>query len=142
MGAECRVGSFTDATRLRCSVPIKFRGKCTTQPPRPMSNFDQRYERSGTAGETNPRLNNTMTNLKISANDTPACEMNRGGVSPITSPHTPTIVWGAMSLLAVIVFTIIGEWIPAIFFVLLGVRKTNSGLKSAKRRKPQYLPRF
>jgi hypothetical protein len=83
-----------------------------------------------------------MTDFKTSAYDNPACEMNTGGVSPITSPHTPTIVWGAMSLLVVIVFTIIGEWIPAIFFVILGVWKINFGLKSAKRRKPQYLPRF
>jgi hypothetical protein len=83
-----------------------------------------------------------MTNLKTSAYDNPACETNKGGVAPITSPYTPTIVWGAMSLLGVIVFTIMGEWIPTIFFVMMGVWIINSGLKSAKRRKPQYLPRF
>jgi hypothetical protein len=115
--------------------------------PHSMSNFDQRYEQYRTASKTNPLLNNTMTNFITSAcdtpaYDTPACETNKRGVSPITSPHTPTIVWGAMSLLAVIVFTIMGEWIPAIFFVILGVWKINSGLKSAKRRKPEYRPRF
>jgi len=67
---------------------------------------------------------------------------DKGGVPPITSPHTPTIVWEALSFLVVIVFTIMGEWIPAIFFLILGVLMTNSRLKSAKRRKPQYIPRF
>jgi len=107
-----------------------------------MSNFDHMGEQSGASSETNPLLNNAMTNCKTSAYDNPACEMNKGGVSRITSPHTPTIVWGAMSLLVVIVFTVMGEWIPAIFFLISGVLMTNSRLKSAKRRKPQYLPRF
>ena len=107
-----------------------------------MCNFDRRYDQYRTASETNPLLNNTMNNFKNSAYDNPACEMNKGGVPPITSPHIPTLVWGAMSLLVVIVFTIMGEWIPAIFFLILGVWMTNSCLKSAKRRKPQYIPRF
>ena len=107
-----------------------------------MSNFDHMGEQYGAARETNPLLNNSMTNFKTSAYDNSTCETNKGGVSPITPPHTHTIVWGAMSLLVVIVFTIMGEWIPAIFFVMVGVWIINSGLKSAKRRKPQYLPRF
>jgi hypothetical protein len=107
-----------------------------------MSNCDQRYEQYGTASATNPLLNKTMTNFKTSAYDNPACEMNKGDVSPITSPHISTIVWGAMSLLVGIAFTILGEWVPAIFFLILGVWMTNSCLKSAKRRKPQYIPRF
>jgi hypothetical protein len=107
-----------------------------------MSNFEQSYEQYRTASATNPLLNKTMKNLNTSAYDNPACEMNKGDVPPITSPHIPTLVWGAMSLLVVIVFTIMGEWIPAIFFLISGVLMTNSRLKSAKRRKPQYLPRF
>lgn len=107
-----------------------------------MSNIDQSYEQYRTASATNPLLNKPMTNFKTSAYDNPACETNEGGVSPITSRLTPIIVWGVMSLLVVIVFTIMGEWIPAIFFVMVGVWIINSSLKSAKRRKPQYLPRF
>jgi hypothetical protein len=108
----------------------------------PMSNFDHVDEQYGAARETNPLLNKTMTNLIISAYDNPACETKEGGVSQITPPHTATIMWGAMSLMVVTVFTIMGEWIPAIFFAILGVWKISSGLKSARRRKPQYIPRF
>jgi hypothetical protein len=107
-----------------------------------MSNFDHMGEQYETASEINPLLNNIMINFKTSACDNPACEMNKGGVSRIASPHIATIGWGAMSLLVVIVFTIMGEWIPAIFFFISGVLMTSSRVKSAKCQKQQYLPRF
>ena len=117
-------------------------GKCTPQSQHPMSIFEHTCEQYRTASATNSLLNKTMTNFKTSAYDNPACEMNKGDVSPITSPHISTIVWGAISLLVGIAFTIMGELVPAIFFLILGVWMTNSCLKSAKRRKPQYIPRF
>lgn len=107
-----------------------------------MSNCEHTDEQDGTASEKNPLLNTVMTNFKTSAYENPACETIKGGVSPITPPHTRAIAWGAMSLLVVIVLAVMGEWIPAIFFVILGVWKINSGLKSARPRKPQYIPRF
>jgi hypothetical protein len=83
-----------------------------------------------------------MTNLKTSTYDDPARKTKKGNVSPIMSPHTATIVWGSMSILVVTALTMMSEWIPAIFFAILGIWKINSGFKSAKRRKPQYFPKF
>jgi hypothetical protein len=37
-----------------------------------MSNFEQKHEQYGTASETNPLLNNTVTIFKITAYDNPA----------------------------------------------------------------------
>jgi hypothetical protein len=37
-----------------------------------MSNFNRKYEQYGTASETNPLLNQIMTNFKTTACDNPA----------------------------------------------------------------------
>jgi hypothetical protein len=52
----------------------------------------------------------------------------------------PVIVWGVLSLLVAIGFTMMGKWILAIFFMILSVGMINAQLKSAKRRKPSSLP--
>jgi hypothetical protein len=141
VGTECRIHSRCYTSTV--FYPHKIVGRNILQSKtHPMSNFNHMGEQYGAARETKPLLNTIMTDLKTSAYDNPACEPKEGGVTQIASPHTATIVWGAISLLVVTVFTIMGGWIPAIFFAILGVWKINSGLKSAKRRKPQYLPRF